>query len=53
MDSWLMGVVSDAIVLTEHARKKTVTVNAVLHALRMKGKTMYGFIGDGWTRKRA
>lgn len=36
-------IVKDAITYTEHARRKTVTVGDIVHALSRNGKTLYGF----------
>eukprot|EP00956_Cyclotella_meneghiniana_P011348 scaffold15942_cov78-Cyclotella_meneghiniana.AAC.11 len=41
--AFLENVISDAIVYTEYAKRKTVTVNDVLYALKRQGKTLYGF----------
>ena len=36
-------IVKDAITYTEHARRKTVTVGDIVHALSRNGKTLYDF----------
>ena len=40
---FLENVIRDAIVYTEHARRKTVSAQDVVLALRRQGRTMYGF----------
>ena len=41
--AFLENVISDTIVYTQYAKRKTVTVNDVLYALKRQGKTLYGF----------
>ena len=43
LKSFLEQVVRDAVCYTEHARRKTVTALDVVHALKLQGKTLYGF----------
>lgn len=38
-------VIRDALVYTEHARRKTVTALDAVYALKRQGKTLYGFGG--------
>jgi len=38
---FLENVIRDTIVYTEHARRKTVSVNDVLYALKRRGSTLY------------
>jgi len=40
---FLEGVLRDALAYTEHSRRKTVTAMDVLHALKRRGNTLYGF----------
>ena len=40
---FLKNVIRDAVVYTEHARRKTVTPMDVVYALRRQGRTLYGF----------
>ena len=40
---FLENVIRDAIVYTEHARRKTVTGLDVVHALKRQGRTIFGF----------
>ena len=41
--SFLQDVIRDAVVYTEHARRKTVTAMDVVYALKRQGKSLYGF----------
>ena len=41
--SFLESVVRDAVVYTEHARRKTVTAMDVVYALKRQGRCLYGF----------
>ena len=43
--SFLENMVRDAIVYTEHAKRKTVTALDVVLALKRQGRTLYGFGG--------
>jgi histone H4 len=45
LKNFLTDVIRDAITYTEHARRKTVTANDVVYALRRRGRTLYGFGG--------
>ena len=40
---FLMQVLHDATVFSEHARRKTVTTSDVVVALKNQGRTLYGF----------
>ena len=42
---FLGEVVRDAVMYTEHARRKTVTAMDVVYALKRNGRTLYGFGG--------
>lgn len=46
---FLEQIIRDAVTYTEHARRKTVTTNDILFALKRQGRTLYGF-GDGLPR---
>lgn len=41
--SFIEKVVKDSVVFTEHAKRKTVTLNDVIYSLKRHGKTIYGF----------
>jgi histone H4 len=41
--SFLEPVISDAITYSQYAKRKTVMVVDVLHALKRNGRTVYGF----------
>ncbi len=41
--SFLQNIVADAVVYTEHARRKTVTAMDVVYALKRNGRKLYGF----------
>jgi len=43
LKQWLHRVVRDAVVYTDHARRKTVTSTDVVYALKRNGRTLYGF----------
>lgn len=40
---FLENMIRDSITYTEHARRKTVTVEDVVYALKRQGKTLYGY----------
>ena len=42
---FLKNVLRDAISYSEHAQRKTVTAMDVVHALKRRGNTLYGFGG--------
>ena len=42
---FLENVIRDAVIYTEHAKRKTVTAFDVVYALKRQGKTLYGFGG--------
>jgi histone H4 len=42
---FLQNIISDAVVYTEHAKRKTVSCMDVVYALKRQGKTLYGFGG--------
>ena len=42
---FLETVIRDAITYTEHAKRKTVTAEDIVYALRRQGRTLYGFGG--------
>ena len=41
--AFLESVVRDAVVYTEHARRKTVTAMDVVYTLKRQGRCLYGF----------
>ncbi len=43
LKTFVEGVVRDATAYTEHAKRKTVTALDVVHALRKRGRTLYGY----------
>ncbi|KAG0019597.1 Histone H4 [Entomortierella chlamydospora] len=42
---FLGNVIRDAVTYTEHAKRKTVTSLDVVYALKLQGRTLYGFGG--------
>jgi histone H4 len=42
MKMFLYTLVEDTVTYTEHAKRKTVTVLDVVHALKHQGRTTYG-----------
>jgi len=46
LKAFLEAVIRDAIVYTDHARRRTVTAMDVVHALKRQGRTLYGFGSD-------
>lgn len=45
LKAFLENTVKDAVMYTEHARRKTVTAMDVVYALKRNGRTLYGFGG--------
>lgn len=43
LKTFLTNIIHDAVTYTEHARRKTVTVQDVILALKRQGRTLYGF----------
>ena len=43
LQGFLNNVVRDAVTYTEHAKRKTVTAMDVVYALKIQGRTLYGF----------
>ncbi|MES2875531.1 MAG: histone-like protein [Bacteroidota bacterium] len=43
LKEYLQAVLKDAVILVDHAKRKTVTVEDVVRAVRRQGKTLYGF----------
>ena len=43
LKNFLDGVIRDAIVYTEHARRKTVIAMDIIYALKRQGRSLYGF----------
>lgn len=45
LDGYLKGIVRDAILYCESGKRKTVSVNDMIHAIRKKGnKVVYSFV---------
>ena len=42
---FLENVIGDAVIYTEHAKRKTVTALDVVYALKRQGHTLYGWGG--------
>ncbi|VEU33990.1 unnamed protein product [Pseudo-nitzschia multistriata] len=40
---FLHNLIRDAVIYTEHARRKTLTAKDVVYALKRQGRTLYGF----------
>jgi histone H4 len=45
LKDFLQNTIKDAVIYTEHARRKTVTALDVVHALKRQGRTLCGFGG--------
>ena len=43
LKGFVEGVVRDSIAYTEHAKRKTVTALDVVHALKKRGRMLYGY----------
>lgn len=43
LKKFLEKTLFDAMIYTDHARRKTVTANDVVYALKRQGKQLYGF----------
>lgn len=43
LKGFVEGVVKDATAYTEHAKRKTVTALDVVHALKKRGRMLYGY----------
>jgi len=43
----LEDIIRDSVTYTEHARRKTVSAQDVVYALKRNNMTLYGFGGDG------
>ncbi|KAK6515252.1 hypothetical protein TWF506_007595 [Arthrobotrys conoides] len=41
--NYLETILKSCVMYTEHARRKTVTTTDVIHALKIRGRTLYGF----------
>ncbi|KAK6363424.1 hypothetical protein TWF730_000855 [Orbilia blumenaviensis] len=48
---YLKPVIQSCVMYTEHARRKTVTTSDVVHALNIKGRTIYGFDDPSSSRR--
>ncbi|XP_063984467.1 histone H4, major-like [Diachasmimorpha longicaudata] len=44
--TFLETVIADAVIYTEHAKRKTVTAPDVVYALKRRGRAIYGFDGE-------
>uniref|UniRef100_UPI00398F26EF histone H4-like n=1 Tax=Pristiophorus japonicus TaxID=55135 RepID=UPI00398F26EF len=42
---FLENVIRDAVIYTEHAKRKTVTAMDLVYALKQQSRTLYGFGG--------
>jgi len=40
---FVSNLIQDAVVYTEHANRKTVTMRDVVYALKHQGRTIYGY----------
>ncbi|EGR51703.1 uncharacterized protein TRIREDRAFT_55201, partial [Trichoderma reesei QM6a] len=49
---FLEDVLRDACTYVEYRNAKTVTVEDVLHSLRRRGRTLYGFDQDTWSEQK-
>ena len=43
LKNFLESIIRDAIVYTEHARRKTVIAMDIIYALKRQGRSLYGF----------
>lgn len=43
LKTFVEGVVRDATAYTEHAKRKTLTALDVVHALKKRGRVLYGY----------
>jgi histone H4 len=43
LKTFLQGIIREAAVYTEHARRKTLTAMDVIYALKRRGHPLYGF----------
>ncbi|KAL7823032.1 histone-fold-containing protein [Trichoderma gracile] len=50
---FLEDVLRDACTYVEYRNAKTVTVEDVLHSLRRRGRTLYGFDQDTWSEQKS
>ncbi|PTB45537.1 hypothetical protein M441DRAFT_65203 [Trichoderma asperellum CBS 433.97] len=48
LKEFLQQVIRDVVLYTEHRNAKTVTLHDVLHSLRRRGHTLYGFDQITW-----
>ncbi|KAH8123088.1 histone-fold-containing protein [Trichoderma asperelloides] len=48
LKEFLQQVIRDVVLYTEHRNAKTVTLHDVLHSLRRRGRTLYGFDQITW-----
>jgi len=47
----LQEILTNVVIITEHSKRKTVTVTDVIYALRRMGTPVYGFEGMGGSKK--
>ncbi|KAL7789042.1 histone-fold-containing protein [Trichoderma ceciliae] len=52
LKDYLTQVLRDAVTYVEHRKAKTITTEDVLHSLRRRGRTIYGFDTDSWTEPK-
>ena len=52
MHSFVKGLVRDAVVYTDYGRRTTVTAMDVIHALKKRGKQLYGFDNVTMAKKK-
>ena len=45
LKAYLNDVICDTVIYTEYANRKTITALDVVHALKRRGRTLYGFGG--------
>lgn len=43
LKKFLENIIRDAVVYTQHAKRRTATSQDILYALKRQGKTIYGF----------
>ncbi|KAJ1391007.1 histone-fold-containing protein [Ochromonadaceae sp. CCMP2298] len=47
LKKFLEGVCADAVIYTDYAHRRTVSALDIVHALKKRGITLYGFGGGG------
>ena len=43
LKNFLESVIKDAVIITEHSKRKTVSSTDIVYALKRQGRTLYGF----------